>query len=1658
MEQINSVYYPISINIDADPLKLKQTEGRFIKGTRFRINANNSSSSVGGGNDIITPVVSNEIFVEGFVVEDGINKTIGAFEFRELNEIYWINWNENSKYAIYLIDGPTETATLVYKGECLNLSLDPQYALSEHRVYMRVQYDEENGQRTTREKYLIFTDGLNDIRQVNVLASIGSSSFTTPYFNPVYPHYERCSYITLAPIAPMYKPSWELIEREEGSDGEPDDKLIPNKLFNRAIQIAYQFVYVDGRVSSISPYSAPIIVGGTDCSEQNPEVLPRCADIEFWVGNAFVDKINIYFRECTTCVTGTCNQNWFLFDTIEKHNCQEDKKWWLREGAWNEYEYDAELNRITYRFCADKECTPVDQTIFDHIENEVPFKAVGLSGVADRLMLGNVLIDSDNLTCEEKDSFAISVEAQPDDSCQIPKRNITVYAIIRNDSNDGEGHGGECQFLFGDIVDGANTSIDGRFYFGGMGWREHPVTGNMKVAIDSFWREYNQYVPADIEGETGGFVGYLAGTQFYCISKQVKLTSSCDIVDVGPIYADVSNMTKATGSFDSIIKDLKDGEYVFLQKFEFKDVPAGKYAFRLAGHRTGLALGYEKTSTYVYGNQNTCKGSGIPTDQCIMKDYEWIIDVCESDFDCLADDQSGFVMKILDNTLPDFESDARNVIDYNFVREIYLYEDEDYSVPFEQQQLGFEFGYFKDKITGDEITVDGFEVSGTPLYLIDPLTTNILGVGVPIPCPPAPLLPFAGLLRTPSGIESTTLRKTDHNGFGFHRQQFWRWRTFFNVLNCSLFDMTAQFGEPTLGTLKVSYVDGCNVEQIDVAVGISKVSPPVTAINNKGYKGLLGTVSKSTNTIDNPCNRVTFTGVVMSLEGKRLAGVNVGYSGSQFSVTDGFGRFEVVAHQDTSFARDDYFMISNSGNSCLIACGEDCEPCCESMFESIELPACGSGSDSGECPALYIDKGIYYFKKVNEPDKGLKGRYGFGVIGFDLYGRIVTGGVNNIGYIDTPECWSKHPLITWSKTGASINPEIKYLTFSRTHNLNGTILQWVADKFILIDRNGNETSSKGQAVAVAVDMTSLLEYNEQNNFGTLVSYGFVKGDILKIIADCENPIQYNITGTTFGSNQTTAQELELTLNGATATTTNVSTENGGRIIIPYDSRLNDYLQDCAVKIEIIRPYNCQNSIDPYCEVSDVVNVIDGALEDTSGEIVTWDTYKIFRNIPKPVGCSNNPSDDPYFSNNITDFWGENCNDCGRLFTENPYAQRRWSESEVCTSKAWVNNGIVNGLATFWGEDRKIFKNQNFGGIIAIIPQRGAIFILCENDYFVVPYDQNFLVVNENGAVQATLPDKIGEPNQKIGMNYGCSYEDTSSIVVFDGLVYWLDRKNTAYIKCNYNESVDVSRDVFKSYLMSKLKYIQNFNESIKDTPDYLKNMFEVVGGICPLHKEVHFTIRPRLGLNQEMATYINDQRDYILQVGETFVYNSEAQLLSNTRAYVPEYYGKLRTSKSGLQFITFVGGVPYKQNTNLKTTNIFFGVPTTPVIEFSANLTDAKVKIFESISEEIQPFALYIDSIKTEEPNSFSYVPQPYFKKKENIQYAELLRDMSSYFDPNKYQVSMLLDGKRLFGRYALVRLVAAPTNQSAYFELSRIWILFSGSELSMKPQVASGG
>ena len=1651
MEQANIQKHPYKIQLDSAHDKLAEIETRFIKNIDVLTNANANNNnlsgnnlSIGGNKGNYTPIISVKKADETFALPSGKNKSIGAFECKATNELYWFVWNELGQHTINVLDGNLEICQNVYRGQWLNFNIGSELAIPEHKVYLLITYKSTTNKiKEVVEKSLIFTDSKNNVRCVNVIASIATNSFNTPYFDNVAPLYNNNEeYITLAPIAPMYCPQFELIERVEGEDGRAVDREITNKLFQNPLQIAYTFNYIDNRTSSASPYSVPIIVGSTDCAGTNPELLPRCANVKFWVGNAFVNAINIYIRHAN-------NGKWFRYDTIFKHDCPSDNgRWWERNNKWSSYNYDKDTNTIEYLFCNNKDCAPEDQAIFEHIENNIPFTSVSLASAGNNLLLGNCLMGSNNLTCEQVESFDVKVEEQESNTPKIPKRKITIYAIIRNDSYDTGGNGGECQFLFGNLLPNGNSSIDGKFYFGGFGWRKHPILGNKGVAIEGrsgwlSWKDYKQYVPSDIDGATGGFVGYLAGTEYTAISSQVKYNAGdCNAEELGIIYRAIKNMYDNSGSFDDIVKDLKNDEYLILQKFEFEDVLAGRYSFRIAGHRTGLSVAFEKTSTYVSGWENVgvCQNNE-PFTVAIKKDYEFIIDVCDYDYNSLYE---GVAMKIMDLTLPSFEDEAWNRFEYNFVREVYLYEDKDNSVPFEKQEVRFTDGYFKDKITGYEMDIDDFKHNGVPILLQDPIT-QIPG--------------------TPSGIVATNKGLTDHNGFAFYRQQFWRWRTYWNGFLGVTMDMTASFGEPTLGIFAIEHVKKCGTNVLPIQIGSNKVSPPVTILNNKGFRGLLGTGYKSTNTIDDKCTRVTIKGTLKDQDGKSLVGVTVGYVGSQFVRTGGFGKFKIIVHQNLTYSRCDDLLISNSGSSCTVACiGGNGKMCCAETQENICLPPCIN------CDEAIVDTGEKIFQKINFTDKGFRGRYGVGVVGWDVYGRIVTGGVNFIKNIDTSMCWEKHPKIKWYWNGSQLLPdEVKYISFFTTKNLYGTYLQWVAKKFELLDENGDVTTNKGKALSVAIDISSLLQYNADNQFKTLAIYGFVEGDILRIIEDCDSPIVYRIIGTTFGTLRNASDRLQQEIsvsnnNGDTATVkTNFATSNGGTIIIPYDTQLDDILSKCNIKIEINRPYNCISENENYFEACCMLPVQNGmpilenccsGIEESGCELNVWDVYKIFRRYPKNVKCKgNNPNDDAYFSSNITDMWGENVSSFGRIGIKNPYAKRLWNMSMVIQSNAFINSGVINGLGTFWRENSKIYDVQNFGGIQAMFSYRNMVGFICENDYFIADYKVPYLKNTGDKIVISNLDDNLGNAKQKTSDRYGALQIDTSSIIEQNGLVYFYSKGQ--YILTDFNKAIIASDMGMSGYFSSKHQYMNDVNT--KMTKNELDRFgWEVLSGYDTSKNTAILTMRPRVGISTNDLSYVNEEREQRIDVGETIMYNHELKGWINFRGYIPEMYGRLQNSKSGQQLVSFIKGEPYLHNKVSNGYGEIYGNINESVIELPLQNIADKVKVLLSMTQENNQQPLFVDRIITNEVNSFSYLPKAFWIKKENIHYGAVNRDMSSYFDSNFMQQSTYFEGKRVFGNYAFIRFVVAGIDIGKYFEIANFLLLITGSELSYKDATGS--
>lgn len=142
---------------------------------------------------------------------------------------------------------------------------------------------------------------------------------------------------------------------------------------------------------------------------------------------------------------------------------------------------------------------------------------------------------------------------------------------------------------------------------------EYPTFGGIKLGgdyVNGVGTDYKQYLPEK------GFVGYLAGTEYYCISKQNETPTVTTYVDSDHNVFDSSTVALRS----DIETDINTG--LAEQSFEISGLRPGRYVIRIASHwvSKGDKLGkgpmydlnngkeYQSTSTYVKG-VNT--GSGV---------------------------------------------------------------------------------------------------------------------------------------------------------------------------------------------------------------------------------------------------------------------------------------------------------------------------------------------------------------------------------------------------------------------------------------------------------------------------------------------------------------------------------------------------------------------------------------------------------------------------------------------------------------------------------------------------------------------------------------------------------------------------------------------------------------------------------------------------------------------------------------------------------------------------------------------------------------------------------------------------------------------------------------------------------------------------------------
>jgi hypothetical protein len=1593
--QKTSVISPKYLNLDSSYESLKPDESPYIRDLTWDENANPFGTPVGQGQNAfaLSPIVSNQAIA--FAGQSGYNRTILNFYSETTQETYFGVYNGNGNHAIYVVYGDTKTIAQVIVDPQLGFTDNQNGFIQQHRASMRTFL---NNAGQVVEKILLLTDGNSWQKWILVNSAIQTGGFNASlfsYWTLQPPHFDRRELLEWAVRPPMYCPTVATIPNT------PADTDQVNRVIDTAFQYAYGFQNTDGRTTVFSPFSLPVIIKSEDYLN-NPDSLPKNILITMYAGSPLTESINIYVRKnalnANSIPSITEWSDWYLYDTIYKYNNTETSEssvigtqYWLRTNPWANYAYDPNLNQIQYTFDNSNVLQIIDQTDAARLQNDIPQLSVALSDLGDAEGLANNRRDYDNLSASVLNNLGVQVVEQEQVGCQVATRTIQLYAYIGM-ATDSEWYISQVGFY-----DGANTQMR----FGGLNYG--PGGSDTAAGID-----FTISTNFDLNfADQNAFRCYLKGTPYYDDGLWYQVNSDFSLVQL-PALLDFSNPDILT-----FVRNVFISGGFFVCVFNLT-VPAGRYIATIGRHNVPSTGDFRDTSTYIYGIANSRTTSAVNAQTNTIKPNAIVSYSKEIEVDC-----TNANVDVWGNGQDLFYIYCPYTSEYNFrFIEGYLQEDPD-------SPLGVE------------------------LYSYNVETGSSVG-------------------------GSDWGKYTDKNGF------YWAYIVSSNA-----------------GISDVHITGNINCVQVDFDIK--------TAQGGFGWKqNPIAYLSDHNDGVVGACNRVLLNGTITALDGV------TGYSNIAVSIKDGAtvltnqnGMFTLVIHNGGPALRVSNVYVNSGGNFVITLAG--CATIPITQYNEALVPCINCNTRTYPIPlnlAIFIQ---------NTSQMSLKqgGKYAVGCLVADLAGRVSF--VNIIGKFAVPSFIERQDtlatyfqlLFNGPLNLNAINPDWKWFAPSVSPNLTDPVyIEWVGDYIEYIDNNGNVVTDVSSAVYCSISIQSLYNYNITRNFSTLANYQFTLGDRLRIYDDGEgnlltgNPIDLRILGQNYNQAAQTAGLIPSTStvpiinnninsssssstsitdgSGTTTTATTIQTQQNNENItlyVLYDPRLTPLINDTGFWIEIYTPAE-QSSILTFSESQGFLPIISGEVCDFVGfsngqpvynflaslNLSFWDTYLFQRNITIP-NIGDKFFSHPFESTNISDTFGYDITSGGRENVNNNNAKQMWYNDEVIKSDDFVSEGLLNGIGTFRSTNptnRKVFKDFRSGGIVGMKALRNLVAFICENDYFITDYSFQYIYANAQGVQLANLDNNLGSPHQKIGDAFGCAYEDTGTILFFDKFVFWYDYKNEAFVQMGWGPAADITRfdegkgtqGYVSSYFNKKTQFIKGWNSQQTGN----SQLFDVVVGADYERNNIYITFRGRRNNSNDPRSYFNGQRNKNLQQQETIVYNLPSRRFVRFAAFTPESYGILKGYQSGLEMLSFAAGVPYiHNNTGNQSFCNFYGLQAIPCFVGPLNENAGIVKVLQNISVDSVYNGYYVDEIFSEEKGSFSYIPIPYIRKKENEYYAPVLRNMSSYPQPNSttdplYRSSLTDSaGKRVFGRYFIARFVAQGPNQ--YSELQAVYYEYTASE-----------
>jgi len=1599
MPQQQDSVKPLFLNLDSSFETMQKDESSFIRDFQWDINGNaNLPTGTGnpsgeGQNEMsLTPTRSN-VQIPNSALPTGYNKCVGTFESKLTKELYYLNYNDGGQHGIYVISGDTLQITPVVIDPTLNFTLLQDGYFTDHRCTLRVRYDEN---KNIIEKYFIATNGNRWQLWINVLAAIATNGFNAtayPYYTLQPPLFDRRELLEY----PVRPPMQEIV-----ATSQIDTSKTINNVLDFGFEFCYQFVYTDGRETTISPLSVPNIIQSQSYLA-NPNLLPNEWALSMYAGSCMVEKINLFYRftkkeqNVNAFVTWS---DWYLYDTIYKFDTVIPNNYWLRTNAWfpnNNSQvtaFDRTNNVLTYIFDNTKLGQITDQSLFAREQSNMPILSVAMSDLGDSILLGNNQYGYDNIPEEITNKISISVQEQTNNSCTPPTRHIRLYAVA--------------------LAQNTSTTIPQVGYYNsadsvGMRIGINDKSGNLSLTAAN---TFNMTFGAS--GENNAYVCYLKGTPYFAVGNWYVADASYNLTEITTPLDYQALTNKGTAASGYIANVFSTGGF-FVCVFDFY-VPAGYYLATIGRHNISLNGNFRGLSTYIMGLYSSRSlMTNLPP---AVNDYSK-----EMEVDCTGGDFNNWgvgndIFKLCVPTLGGGSSY------WHFV-EGYIYDTHDANNPFELLDMTLSDGY-----SGEGVDMGCTCTDANGFYW---------GASSQQPHPKANVF-ISGYFVCGSTVRSFIINPPNgdngylQNGISYVQDQTLLGGGSYNNFYVNAFvykqKITDSTGNIDYSNIGVAIKDGAIAYTDENGIATLVIHNSSNSTTARGSAGAITGQGKCTST-----NFVTVT------------------NGGNFSII-GTNCLPLSQYNELPFIPTSYYachssLVTYTGGNIAIKI-------ISGLFNSLKQ----QGSYSVGIVLADLALRVTSVQKVQDitvssfcsrqDTNPTYFQWNFsGNLNLDQYaetknaaylGFFVTKAINYKKYIQ----WVGDSITNYNSSGNVVTQTAlaTYVAISLQSlletNIQNNLNLLATYQFSPNDRLRIYDNGAGQLLSSVIDVPIL---------GTTYNQAAINA---QLISPPTNTVLASSTPST-SSNVNLFVEYDSRF-------AQLQNKTGFWIEIYSPLETNELTPFFQSEIETdvtvtFAPIPFFTSWMPIINGEPSVVFNGNNYFPTMGKLKYWDTYFLNRSITIP-NSGLKFFTHPFESPNITDTWGVNAASGGNPNTINPYAKQMFYLDDTIKSDDYVSQGLKNGLATFRDENRKVFKGYGRGGIMAIKTHYQLVFFLCENDWFMTDFNFNYVYANAQGVQIANLDNAMGTPHQKIGDNYGCAYGDTSSVLFNDKYALWHDKRNEGFIYCDFRQAKDIT-DIqsegrsfgIKSYYCKKSLFVSTFNETHN-----VSNRIDVVTGIDLDLELIYVTFRPRRNNSKDINTFVNDRRNLQINYQETLVYSINSRRWLRLVGFTPESYGTLRGNTSGRIMVSFAQGIPYTHG-NLQNSSYcnFFGVNVAPVISAIINVHPEATKTLQSISLDINNQPLWVDMIYSNLLNTFSYLPVNFVKSKEGQYYAAVQANMNSYPNPNTAGNdfrSMLLDGNKMRGVWFLVRFVADLANvvngTNVYSELNNIYYKYT--------------